>query len=74
MVSYNTQLCMAEDKKKYYVGFTTKNGKVKEPTVIEELLQLGKNAKDFTEINIRDRNKLILDTFTSYLKDVNLLK
>lgn len=63
-----------EDKKKYYVGFTTKNGKVKEPTVIEELLQLGKNAKDFTETNIKDRNKLILDTFTSYLKDVNLLK
>ena len=63
-----------EDKKKYYVGFTTKNGKVKEPTVINELLQLGKNTKDFTETDIKNRNKLILDTFTSYLKDVNLLK
>lgn len=63
-----------EDKKKYYVGFTTKNGKVKEPTVINELLQLGKSANDFTETDITNRNKKILDTFTSYLKDVNLLK
>lgn len=63
-----------EDKKKYYVGFTTKKGKEKEPTVINELLQLGKNAKDFTENDIKKRNQEMLDTFMSYLKEVNLLK
>ena len=51
-----------------------KKGKEKEPTVINELLQLGKNAKDFTENDIKKRNQEMLDTFMSYLKEVNLLK
>lgn len=63
-----------EDKKKYYIGFKTKNGKVKEATVIKELLDLGNNANDFTEKDILARDKNILDSFTTYLGSVNLLK
>ena len=51
--------------------FEFKKGKEKEPTVINELLQLGKNAKDFTENDIKKRNQEMLDTFMSYLKEVN---
>lgn len=61
-----------EDKKKYYNGFKTNNGQVKEGTKIAELLELAKGA-DFTEADIESRNQQILESFVSYLKENSLL-
>lgn len=61
-----------EDKKKYYLGFKTENGQVKEGTAICELVEITNNA-DFTEDDIIDRNKLILESFVNYVRSNNLI-
>ena len=58
-----------EDKKKYYLGFTTDNGKVKEPTQIKELRDMGQNCADFQETDIIERKDRIMDAFIAYLKN-----
>lgn len=62
------------DKIKYYLGFTTDKGKVKEPTKNEELLSIAKTKTNFTEQDIVDRTKAIITTFINYVKENNLLK
>ena len=58
-----------EDKKKYYQGF---NGK-KEKTGIIELIQMSEKS-DFTEQDIVDRYKKIMDNFIDYLAENDLLQ
>ena len=62
-----------EDKKKYYEGFTTARGNVKEPTKILELKNMV-NKVDFTENDIKDRDIKIIDKFISFVKVNGLIK
>ncbi len=61
-----------EDKKKYYDGFVTAKGKVKEATGIVSLKKLTAQA-DFIETDITNRNNAIIEAFMEYLK-INKLK
>jgi len=62
------------DKIKYYKGFTNSKGKEKNGTQINELIEMSKNKKDFTEEDIENRNDLIIERFITFLKDNNLIK
>jgi uncharacterized protein (DUF2344 family) len=62
------------DKTKYYQGFTNSKGKEKEGTQIYELIEISKKLKDFTEKDIDERNKKILEGFFEFLNINNLLK
>lgn len=61
-----------EDKVKYYKGYTTDRGQVKEATKIHELLLLADSCTDFNEKNIDERNVAIIDGFIKYLKENQL--
>ena len=63
-----------EDKKKYYTGFTTDSGVVKEGTKNRELLEMAKKKEDFKESDIIDREDKIFEEFVNYLDEMNLLK
>lgn len=63
-----------EDKKKYYKGYRTERGQVKEATKIFELLNLADTHTDFLENDIVVRNTEIIDGFIGYLRLNNLLK
>ena len=60
------------DKKGYYLGTIKRNHK-KEGTKVYELAELARNQEDFTEIDIKNRNKRILDGFIDYLRVNGLL-
>lgn len=60
-----------EDKKRYYLGFT-KRGQKKEGTKIHELTQLANTAADFTEVDILERNRSIMNSFIEFLRDNDL--
>ena len=60
------------DKKGYYLGTIKRNHK-KEGTKVYELAELARNQEDFTEIDIKNRNKRILDGFINYLRANGLL-
>lgn len=62
------------DKKKYYEGFTNSKGQVKEGTGVVELLDLTATSADFTEKDIIDRYKKMIDCFINYLQKNGLLK
>jgi len=55
-----------EDKKKYYVGFTSRNQE-KEGTKIKELIDLASSHSDFTEADIEKRTRVIMDKFIEFL-------
>jgi uncharacterized protein with ParB-like and HNH nuclease domain len=61
------------DKIKYYQGFTNSKGQKKDGTQINELLKLSKDKKDFTEKNIEERTRQILDSFISFLNENSLI-
>lgn len=64
-----------EDKKKYYRGYSVQKGnqvKEKPGTEIRELLQLVASKQDFTEEDIKARQKSIIDGFMGFLEK-NLL-
>lgn len=63
-----------EDKKRYYRGFTTDKGQERAGTKIRELVQLANTRDDFTESDIEARTANIIDSFVSYLGEVDLLK
>ena len=63
-----------EDKKKYYLGFTTEKGKVKEPTKNKELLEMANMRSDFVEMDIIERENLIFDKFIEYLDNNDLIQ
>ena len=62
-----------EDKKKYYKGFITQRGKIKEPTAIISLKKIAQR-NDFVETDIINRNNCIINGFLDFLKDNNLSK
>lgn len=62
-----------EDKKKYYEGFVTQRGKIKEPTAIISLKKLA-HKNDFIETDIINRNNCIINGFLDFLTDNNLSK
>ena len=61
------------DKIKYYMGFQTPKGQ-KEGTNIAELKKLASELTDYTEQDIAERSKHILDGFVEYLKKNALIK
>ena len=61
------------DKKKFYLGYTDKNGKEISGTDILELHQLAE-LKNFAESDIVERNEKIFSEFINYLESNNLLK
>lgn len=63
-----------DDKKKYYLGFTTAQGKVKEGTKNHELAMIAQAKDDFTEQDIIDRKQRIIDAFIEYLAKNSLLQ
>ncbi|AEF81428.1 conserved hypothetical protein [Leadbettera azotonutricia ZAS-9] len=62
------------DKIKYYQGFTNSKGQLKKGTQIKELVKLSEGNIDFTEENIENRNRQIIDNFISFLNENNLIK
>lgn len=63
------------DKTKYYKGFVNSKGQKKESSKVYELTELASKPNyDFTESEIINRYKLIMDSFINYLKTNNLLK
>jgi uncharacterized protein with ParB-like and HNH nuclease domain len=62
------------DKIKYYQGFTNDKGQIKEGTIIAELKKLPTINVDFTEQDIENRNKEIIDGFLNFLKANELIK
>lgn len=60
------------DKKKYYEGFTKSENEHKKGTNVKELLEM-KEKEDFTENDIEQRNKTIINSFIKYLKMENLI-
>lgn len=63
-----------EDKIKYYNGFITDLGKVKKGTNNAELIDLAKTNTDYTEQDILNRTKLIIQSFVNFVESNNLLK
>ena len=61
------------DKLKYYKGFVTDKGKVREGTKNKELFDLSSNSNDFEETDIIARKSLIISTFIDYLRRNDLL-
>ena len=61
------------DKIKYYNGFQTSKGQ-KEGTNIIELKTLAAGHTDYTETDIVERTKLMLNGFVEYLKNNGLIK
>lgn len=62
-----------EDKKKYYLGLT-RRGVKKDGTKIHELVEMANTLSDFTEADIIEREKRIMDAFIEFLKENDLLK
>lgn len=62
------------DKIKYYQGFTNSQNQVKDGTKIYELTNLASSTNDFTEKDIVDRNKNMMNTFINYLYSNNLIQ
>lgn len=60
------------DKKKYYNGFTTDKGKRKVGTRNAELATMANAQDDFGEVDIKVRNKAIIDAFIRYLEQNKL--
>lgn len=62
-----------EDKKKFYKGFISQQGKEKHATMIWELTELAREKEDFTEEDIVQRNEQIFDAFFAFLHDNGLI-
>lgn len=62
------------DKIKYYQGFTNSQNQVKDGTKIYELTNLASTVTDFTETDIVDRNKNMMNTFIEYLYSNKLMQ
>lgn len=64
-----------DDKKKYYIGFTTDKGIRKDGTQIAELVELAnENNLNFNEADLLERNNRIIEKFIESLKENNLTK
>ena len=64
-----------DDKKKYYIGFTTDKGIRKDGTQIAELVELAnENNLNFNEADLLEQNNRIIEKFIESLKENNLTK
>ena len=63
-----------EDKKKYYLGFVNARGQKKEGTKVSELVNLAQTEDDFTETDIQERYRTIMDEWIAYLSINDLLR
>lgn len=63
-----------EDKKKYYLGFINSRKQKKGGTKVFELTEMAKTKADFTEANIIQREKSIMDAFISFLQANDLVE
>ena len=61
------------DKINNYRGFTNNKGEKKEATINAELVMMANSRTDFTEQDINNRTKLILDSFIEYMEQNNLV-
>ena len=61
-----------EDKKSFYKGFINKRGQKKDGTQVIELLTLANTKTDFTETDIKARNRAIISAFLDYLRENDL--
>lgn len=61
------------DKKKYYLGFTTDRGVNKQGTQISELIRLSNSVIDFNEVDIINRNNEIIENFIENLRRNDLV-
>lgn len=63
-----------EDKRKYYLGgYTNNKNQLKDGTKINELIKLANNESDFTETDIEQRHKDIINSFIEFMDKNNLL-
>lgn len=62
------------DKIKYYKGFTNDKRQYKQGTINAELVNLTTSNSDFTEQDIENRNRIIIDGFILFLEENGLLK
>lgn len=62
-----------EDKKKYYLGYVDGRKQEKEGTRIKELADMAGNSDDFTEADIVERKREIVDSFVDFLGANGLL-
>lgn len=62
-----------EDKKKYYMGYTTDSGKIKPPTNIIELRKMAASKDDYDENDVISRKDKIINSFIEYLKKNDLI-
>ena len=62
------------DKVKYYKGEIISKRKTKEKTQIYELIELAASNTDFTEKDIKKRNKEIIEGFLSFVHTNSLIK
>jgi hypothetical protein len=62
------------DKTKYYQGFKNNRGKLKDATIISELKELPVRNTDFTEKDIEERNRQMIERFISFLNENALIK
>lgn len=63
-----------EDKIKYYKGYTNNRNQVKAGTKVKDLLNIASEMSDFTETDIINRRKKIIDSFINYLDAYRLIK
>lgn len=64
---------MFSDKKKYYRGFTNSRNQEKAGTKVHELAKLADTNADFTEADICERSKRIMEAFFAFLESYDLI-
>lgn len=62
------------DKIKYYQGFINGKGQEKKGTIISDLKNISNQYTDFVEVDIKNRNKEIIDKFIAFVEKNGLLK
>jgi hypothetical protein len=62
------------DKKKYYEGFVDSNGKRRDGTRDEELLEIVHESPDFTEADIAARTDEIIKSFVNFMGTTGLIE
>lgn len=60
------------DKKKYYLGFTNLRNQRKDGTKNVELVKIAETYSDFTEDEIQERERCMMDAFLSFLQSNGL--
>lgn len=62
------------DKAKYYQGYISASGKMKQGTKVYELYKFSYEKNDYTEQDIIDRKNRIIESFLQYLRNNELIE